>query len=74
MNSEKCNINGVECTSEELIIATKRAILSENDVLEELQLMRKEAILSNRIKNIKSGRQQTTGGKQKFKMVLNMVS
>lgn len=66
MNSEKCNINGVECTSEELIIATKRAILSENDVLEELQLMRKEAILSNHIKKYKIW--QATDGRWKTKV------
>ncbi len=45
MNSNVCNIDGVKCTKEELLEATKRAMLSKNDVLKELELMRREKIL-----------------------------
>ena len=40
-----CNIDGVKCTKEELLEATKRAMLSKNDVLKELELMRRKKIL-----------------------------
>ena len=39
MNSNECNIDGVKCTKEELLEATKRAMLSKNDVLKELELI-----------------------------------
>ena len=45
MNSNECNIVGVKCTKEELLEATERAMISKNDVLKELELMRREKIL-----------------------------
>ncbi|MCF2641472.1 MAG: tyrosine-type recombinase/integrase [Roseburia sp.] len=45
MNSNECNIDGVKCTKEELLEATERAMISKNDVLKELELMRREKIL-----------------------------
>ena len=45
MNSNECNIDGVKCTKEELLEATERAMISKNDVLNELELMRRENIL-----------------------------
>lgn len=42
MNSNKCNIDGVKCTKEELLEATERAMISKNDVLKELELMKRE--------------------------------
>ena len=45
MNSNVCNIDGVKCTKEELLEATERAMISKNDVLKELELMKREKIL-----------------------------
>ena len=45
MNSNECNIVGVKCTKEELLEATERAMISKNDVLKELELMKREKIL-----------------------------
>ena len=45
MNSNECNIVGVKCTKDELLEATERAMISKNDVLKELELMRREKIL-----------------------------
>ncbi|MDY4818151.1 MAG: hypothetical protein SO186_09535, partial [Lachnospiraceae bacterium] len=45
MNSNECNIDGVKCTKEELLKATERAMISKNDVLKELELMKREKIL-----------------------------
>ena len=42
MNSNVCNIDGVKCTKEELLEATERAMISKNDVLKELELMKRE--------------------------------
>ena len=49
MNSNVCNIDGVKCTKEELLEATERAMISKNDVLKELELMKYSLSLLNRL-------------------------
>lgn len=74
MNSNECNIVGVKCTKEELLEATERAMISKNDVLKELELMRREKFFYSILKNTKSGSLTMDDGKPKFQTVANMGS
>lgn len=74
MNSNVCNIDGVKCTKEELLEATERAMISKNDVLKELELMKREKILLKHTENTKSGSLTMDDGKPKFQTVANMGS
>ena len=74
MNSNECNIVGVKCTKEELLEATERAMISKNDVLKELELMRREKFFYSILKNTKSGSLTMDDGKLKFQTVANIGS
>ena len=45
MNSNEWNSDGVKCARQELLKATERAMISKNEVVKELELMRREKIL-----------------------------
>lgn len=74
MNSNVCNIDGVKCTKEELLEATERAMISKNDVLKELELMKREKILLKHTEKYKIWLADDGDGKPKFQTVANMGS